>query len=184
MNEKIRNRYYRRLLLHEIPNKHKCLKLLNKQLEMENNILNDSTTSMKGICICYSISIAIISYVKNIQQTHDKKFDSLCKKKQQEDGIKENPNNTIWNLTSRTLSNDEYQVLRYGLNHGLATHQKETDILANAESIWDQINRNNVCKESNNHVERAKNSLRAMKFSLIEIENKQLFKLLSLLNIY
>ena len=143
---------------------------------METNILNDSTTWMKGICICYSINIAIISYVKNIQQTHNKKFDSLSKKKQQEDGIKENPNNTIWNLTSRTLSNDEYQVLRYGLNHGLATHQKETDILANAESIWDQINRNNVCKESNNHVERAKNSLRAMAFSLIDLENKQIFK--------
>ena len=67
-------------------------------------------------------------------------------------------NNTIWNLTQPTLSNDEYQVLCYGLNHGLAIHQKETDILANAESIWDQVNRNNVCKESNNHVERAKNS--------------------------
>ena len=143
---------------------------------METNILNDSTTWMKGTCICYSINIAIISYVKNIQQSHNKKFDSLSKKKQKEDGIEENPNNIICNLTSRTLSNDEYQVLRYGLNHGLATHQKETDILANAESIWDQINRNNVCKESNNHVERAKNSLRAMTFSLIDLENKQVFK--------
>ena len=73
---------------------------------MEINILDDSTTWMKGTCIRFSINIAIISCVKNIQQTHNKKFDSLCKKKQQEDGIKENPNNTIWNLTSQTLSND------------------------------------------------------------------------------
>ena len=58
------------------------------------------------------------------------------------------------------MSNDEYQVLRYRLNHGLATHQKETNILANAESIWDQINKNNVCKKSRNHVQRAKISLR------------------------
>ena len=112
----------------------------------------------------------------NNQQTHNKKFDSLCKKKQQEDGIKENPNNIIWNLTSQTLPNDEYQVLRYGLNHGLKTHQIKTDILANTESIWDQINGNNVCKESNNHVERTKNSLRAMAFSLIDLGNKQIFK--------
>ena len=98
----------------------------------------------EGICTCYSIKIAIISYVKNIQQTHDKKFDSLCEKKEQEDGIKENPNNSIWNFTWWTLSNDEYQVLRYGLNHGLATHQKETNILAHAESIWDQIKKNNL----------------------------------------
>ena len=74
------------------------------------------------------------------------------------------------------MTNDEYLVLHYGFNHGLATHQKETDILVNAGSIWHQINRNNVCKESNNHVERAKNSLRAMAFSLIDLENKQIFK--------
>ena len=138
---------------------------------METNVLNNSTTLMKGICICYSINIAIISYVKNIQQTHNKKFESLSKKKQQKDGIKENPNITIWNLILRTLSNDEYQVLHYELNHGLATH-----ILANAESIWDQISRNNVCKELNNHEERVKNLLRAMAFSLIDLENKQVFK--------
>ena len=99
-----------------------------------------------------------------------------CKKEKQEDDINENPNNIISNLTLQTLWNDEYQVLRYGLNHGLETHQKETDIPANAKSIWDQINKNSVCKESNDHVERAKNSLRAMAFSLIDLENKQFFK--------
>ena len=122
MDRKIRNRYNRRLLLDKISNKYKRLKLLTKQLEMETNILNDSTTWMKGICILYSINITIISYVKKNSETPNKKLDSLCKKKQKEDGIKENLNNTIWDLTSRTLSNDEYQVLRYGLNHGLATH--------------------------------------------------------------
>ena len=75
------------------------------------------------------------SYLQPNIQTHIIKRLISYVKKQQEDGIKENPNNTIWNLTSRTLSNDEYQVLRYGVNHGLASHQKETDILANAESI-------------------------------------------------
>ena len=74
------------------------------------------------------------------------------------------------------MSNDEYQVLRYRLNHGLATHQKETNILAYAESIWDQINKNNVCKKSRNHVQRAKISLRGMAFSLIDLQNKQIFK--------
>ena len=61
------------------------------------------------------------------------------------------------------------QILRHGLNHGLATHQKEkeTDIVAHVESIWDQTNKNSVCKESNNHEERAKNSLQAMTCRLI-----------------
>ena len=106
MNKKIQNRHYRRLLLDEISNKHECLKLLNEQLENETNILNDSRTWTKGICIRYSINTPIISYVKNIQQTHNKKFDSLCKKKQQDDGIKKNFNITNfvkWWIPSFTL---------------------------------------------------------------------------------
>ena len=47
MDEKIQNRYYMHLLLNEISNKHKRLKLLNKQLENETNILNDSKTWKK-----------------------------------------------------------------------------------------------------------------------------------------
>ena len=45
--------------------------------------------------------------------------------------------------------------------------EKETDTVANAESIWNQINKNSVCKESNNPEERAKNSMQAMTCRLI-----------------
>lgn len=51
-------------------------------------------------------------------------LNSLFKKKQHEDGMKENLNSKAWNLTSRT-SNEERKALSYGLNHGLATYQKE-----------------------------------------------------------
>ena len=44
--------------------------------------------------------------------------------KQKEEGVKENLNNTIWNLTARVLSKEEYQVLHYDLNHELPTCQK------------------------------------------------------------
>ena len=52
----------------------------------------------------------------------------------------------------------------------------ESDILASAESVWDQISRNNICKESHYHVERAKNSLRALAFNLIDFDNNQVYK--------
>ena len=71
--------------------------------------------------------------------------------------------------------NEEYQVLRYNLNHGLAAYQKQSDILASLESVWDQINKKNICKETLNHIERAKNSLRALAFSLIDLDNCQVF---------
>ena len=101
---------------------------------------------------------------------------NLYMNEQKEEGVKENPNNTIWNLTTRVLSNEEYQVLCYGLNHGLATYQKQNDILASVETVWDQINKKNICKETQNHIERAKNSLRALAFSFIDLDNYEVFK--------
>ena len=79
-------------------------------------------------------------------------------------------------MTSRILSNEECQILRYGLNQGIATNLKESDILASAESVWDQISRNHICKESHYHVKRAKNTLRALAFNLIDFDNNQVYK--------
>ena len=126
--------------------------------------------------IVYSINILINAYIKKTQVTNNKKLDRLFKKKkQEEDGLKENPNNVIWNLTSGILSNEERQVLRCGFNHGIATNLKESDILTSAESVWDQISRNNICKESHYCVERANNSLWALAFNLIDVDNNQVY---------
>ena len=172
------NRYQRRLSLDEIANKRKHLKQLNKQLDYETNILNNKVTWMKRFSITYSINMVTNTYKNKIETTHKKKFNNLYMNKQKEEGEKEKPNNTIWNLTARVLSNEEYQVLCYGLNHGLATYQKQNDILASVETVWDQINKKNICKETQNHIERAKNSLRALAFSLIDLDldNYQVFK--------
>ena len=144
MEKKHRNHYDRRLLLDEISNKHKRLKQLSKQLDDDLYLLNNNATWMKSKCVVYSINILTDAYIKKTQVTHNKKLDRLFKKKQEEDGFKENRNNVIWNLTSRILSNEECQTLRSGLNHGIATSLKESDILASAESVWDQISRNNI----------------------------------------
>ena len=79
-------------------------------------------------------------------------------------------------MTSRILSNEECQILRYGLNQGIATNLKESDILASAESVWNQISRNHICKESHYHVKRAKNTLRALAFNVIDFDNNQVYK--------
>ena len=68
------------------------------------------------------------------------------------------------------------QVLCCGFNHGIATNLKESNILASAESVWDQISRKNICKESRYCVERANNSLRALAFNLIDVDNNQVYK--------
>ena len=70
MEKKHRNRYYRRLLLDEISNKHKRLKQLNKQLEDDLFLLNNNATWMKSKCVVYSINILIHAYIKKKQVTH------------------------------------------------------------------------------------------------------------------
>ena len=62
-------------------------------------------------------------------------------------GIHRNPNITITNLSKRVLSNDEYEVLRYGLKHGATIKPKENEVFALAEDIFDQINRKGLCKQ-------------------------------------
>ena len=63
-----------------------------------------------------------------------------------------------YSISFKNLSNEQYEVLRYGLNHGLATHQNTSDIVAAAESVWDEIYRQSLWKETHSHMERAKNS--------------------------
>ena len=129
MNKKVRNRYHRCLLSDEISNIHKQLKSLNKQLPSETDALKSNVTWMKSICISCSINIVITNYLEKVQRTHRKKLDNSFENRQQEDGLETNPNNIIWNLTVTNLSSEEYKVLRYGLNHGLATHQNTSILL-------------------------------------------------------
>ena len=152
------------------------MKQLNKYLDNDLYLLNNNATWMKSKCIVYSINFLNDAYIKKSQVTHNKKLDRLFKKKQEEDGLKETPNNVICSVTSRILSNEECRILRYGLNHRIATNLKESYILASAESVWDQISANNICKESHYHDERAKNSLQALAFNLIDFDNKQVYK--------
>ena len=65
---------------------------------------------------------------------------------------------------------------------GLATHQNTSDVIATAKSIWDQISRQNLCKETDAHMKRAKNSLRALAFNLIDL-GRHIFKSKSKINI-
>ena len=95
IEKKHHNCYYRRLLLDEISNKHKRLKHLNNPLDDDLFLFNNNPTWMKRKCAAYSINILIDACIKRTQVTHNKKLDRLSKKKQEEDGLKENPNKVI-----------------------------------------------------------------------------------------
>ena len=131
---------------------------------------------MKQKCITYSINCIISKYVAEVKSRHARKCNCLLNKNNAENGIQSNPNNVVWNLSSRSLANEEYDVLSYGLNLGLATNLSCNDVLPSMESVWDQLTRNNFLKENYHSINRAKNSLRAFAFNLINLDNQKVFK--------
>ena len=84
--------------------------------------------------------------------------------------IEENPNDTIINLSGRTLSPHEIDVLKLGLRHGLATRPNQFEIMAVSEDIWDQISRLNKFKDGQHIEDRIKNLLRSFTYSCIDLE--------------
>ena len=94
-----------------------------------------------------------------------------------------NPSSVITNQLSRAINNEEYKILTYRLNHGVTVSAKQNDILASIEALWYQLERNKSLKENFTSIQRAKNTIRAMSFSLLDMDSKQLAKDKSKINI-
>ena len=133
-------------------------------------------TYMKTWIVKKSIESIVNSEKKTVQKRHDKKFGNLMNEKAKLEGTATNPNKTIWNFSSHALSNEEHDTLKFGLRHGIAKHPDENEILASAESLWNQIASKGLCKEDQAYQRRAKNHIRAMAFNLINIEEQQVYK--------
>ena len=94
--------------------------------------------------------------------------------KQLIDGIHTNTNKIIINLTDNQLTNEQYSALQYGLKYGIASQPKDPDLIASAESTWEQINAHGWLKNSFTTVERAKNSIRAFVFNVLDFDNPRI----------
>ena len=114
--------------------------------------------------------------MSKIVDQHKHELDNLLQEKNSEDGLTENPNNIITNLSSHTLTEEEFEALRYGLKFGLATLPCESNILAYTEDIWEQISKSKICNVGKYNEARIKNSLRCLAFNIINIDEKRIFK--------
>ena len=93
-------------------------------LKQRNNVemkiqFHQSTTWMKYHSIIYSLNRLQSSKTCTIEKRHQKKYDNLLMEKRLLDGIQQNPNKIITNLTYIELSNDEISALELGLEHGV-----------------------------------------------------------------
>ena len=72
-------------------------------------------------------------------QDHSQTLSVLIEIKRTSDGITDNPNEIIINVTNRSFLSDELEVLKLGLRYGLATRPNQLEIMAVAEDVWRQI---------------------------------------------
>ena len=65
-------------------------------------------------------------------------MDNLLSLKQAIDGLQENPNYVILNLSGQDLSDDQIDVLKLGLRHSFSTRPSELEMMFISEDLWDQ----------------------------------------------
>ena len=80
-----------------------------------------------------------------VKERQNKKLAGLIVEKNMQDGLQNNPNNLINNLTGKTLSYTETEILKYGLKHGIATRPSEEEVIVIAANIWDLIEQKGLC---------------------------------------
>ena len=127
---------------------------------------------MKGNLIIYSINRLQEGICNKTRKRHVKKLDALVINKRIIDGIKPNPNNLVTNLTSFELTEDEVEVLRLGLKHGLLVRPKESEMIVVIEDVYDQILRNHVLNDNQIAKHRVEVALKSFTYNYLDLDFK------------
>ena len=167
---------YRKVLSEAISDKHQKVRELRKSVSEKEKVMNETTTFMKRKLIRCAILDVIRRDTVKVKQRHDKKFDSLLEGKKKRDQLIANPNSCIINLTGIDLTQEQCDALQFGLKYSIAVRPRETDLLASAESIWEQLERNNILKDDPTRIQRLKNNLRGLAFNFLNFEDSRIHK--------
>ena len=145
-------------------------RLLSKSLLVVEDGLREKTTILKFALIIALIKLDEDAYRLKTLSRHNKKLAKLIDEKKKSDGSEMNPNKLVVNLSEHVLTEEESRVLNLGLNYSLALRPKEPHMLAEIESLWDQIVEKGLLKNIS-HEARLKTALRAFAFSYLDIDN-------------
>ena len=123
----------------EMQNKHDQKRKIKKQIRDIKSQLKSSLTFILYNTLLRRISIAIQSRVKAITTRHLNKWSNLRNKRST---YSSNSNhisfikNTIYNMSSYTLTEDEYYSLAFGLDHHILTRTNKILLTLNLSSIF------------------------------------------------
>ena len=120
----------------------------------------------------FSIARLVQKHKERINEKHSKKLDKLLVEKSIREGIHKNPNETITNLSNVTLSEEEIEVLEFGLKHGIATTPSESEMFVVVEDMFAQISKLKSYKYPASE-ERIKTALKSFTFQYLDIDEKQ-----------
>ena len=109
------------------------------ELNNQEAVISNRTSWLQNLNLKYHAKQPINRKILIASQPHERKFKSLLREHCIFAAITHNPNDIITNLSGDQLTNEELSILRFGLKHNLARRPNETDIIATAESIWDQL---------------------------------------------
>ena len=129
------------------------------------------TTWFQNLNVKYHAKRPMDIKLSSACQRHECKFNTLLREHAISTGIKNNPNEIITNLTGDTLTQEEESILRFGLKHNLANRPNETQIIATAESIWDQLRRQNALPDGFIKQQKIKNSIKALACNFLDLDN-------------
>ena len=174
MKKRIQTRYLHLLLNDAIKEKKTDINsLTNETLNLKKDVSTE-TTWMKFKLICFSINRLLRQDNNETVRRHQKKLSTLIHLKRTAECLTDNPNETILNLTGQTLTDDQLEVLKLGLQYGLATRPNHLEIMSVAEDIWDQVSRLDGFKEGRYVQDKVKNSLRSFTYNYIDLDLKEL----------
>ena len=169
----MKKRYLQSLLKDATTEKRSTIRNLSTLIQNLKQQLRSRTTWMKFQLICFAVNRTLEYEKKKIIKRHSKKLHVLVSLKRSAEGLEENPNDTIVNLTGQSLSHEQMEVLKLGVRYGLATRPNNFEIMSVAEDVWDQVSRLNNFKEGRYVQDKVKNSLRSFTYNYIDLDLKE-----------
>ena len=162
----------KRILRHSLNSSEEKYRSIKKSLLAVEETLREKATILKFALIIALIKLDEDAFRKKTLFRHAKKMKSLVDEKKKIEDTKSNPNKLVVNLTDYDLTEEELKVLELGLNYSVALRPKEPHMLAEVESLWDQITQKGLLKYKS-HEARIKTALRAFAFSYLDLDDSR-----------
>ena len=142
--QKLKIKLARVVMETEIQNKHDQKRKIKKQIRDIKINLKSSLALIFYHTLLHQINIAVKSKVKAITTRHTKKLINLRNKQSTYDNRDNHTSfikNTVYNMSSYTLSKEEHNALAFGLDHHIPTKTKRNVIETEFELYFQSIHR-------------------------------------------